>query len=101
MNGSLNTALKMLRKHAHIKAKDLAQDLEISAGYLSEIENGKKRPSSDLIARYAKVFGLKPSFFYLFVEELNNGKKITRLQGWAQEKMLDLMSRYTNNVDED
>jgi transcriptional regulator with XRE-family HTH domain len=45
----LNTA----RRASGLKAKDLAAKLGISAGYYSEIENGKKPPSGEIAKKLA------------------------------------------------
>ncbi|MFK2891690.1 helix-turn-helix domain-containing protein [Dyella flagellata] len=69
----LNQALRMAREFHRLTQADLAARLDISASYLSEIENGKKRPSLDILDGYARIFGVPASTFLLF-EERSNGK---------------------------
>jgi len=54
-----------------IPAKQLASKLGISAPYLSEIENNKKKPTLDLLTKYAEYFKIKPSTI-LFFDESNS-----------------------------
>ena len=50
--GMLGSSLRLIRKLYGETAKELANQLGISATYLSEIENGKKKVSLDLIQKY-------------------------------------------------
>ena len=52
----LDKALKLLRTSHNFNQKELAQKLEISSSYLSEIESGQKPPSLALLYRYGQVF---------------------------------------------
>ena len=64
----LGEALRLIRVFHDKKLVDLAKELDISPGYLSEIERGKsnKKPSLELINRYAQVFNTKPSVILFF-----------------------------------
>lgn len=46
----------------------LAEAAGVSASYLSEVERGIKRPSTDVVARVAEAFGMRPSEFLERVE---------------------------------
>lgn len=70
----INEALRLLRVFNDKKASDLAKELGISAAYLSEIEKGKKKPSIDIIEKYAKAFKTKPSAILFFSEKIPPGK---------------------------
>ena len=67
----LGDSLRLIRKMHSIPAKHLASKLGISATYLSEIENNKKKPTLDLIMKYAEYFRVKPSTI-LFFDESNS-----------------------------
>lgn len=68
----LGDSLRLIRKMHSIPAKQLASKLGISATYLSEIENGKKRPTLELITKYAEIFKVKPSTILFFDESLDD-----------------------------
>ncbi len=67
----LNRALRVTREFHKMTQATLANRLGISGSYLSEIENGKKRPSLDILEGYAKVFGVPASTFLIFEERSN------------------------------
>jgi len=68
---AIGEALRLIRIFHDKRSRELADDLGISASYLSEIEHGHKRPSLDLIAEYARVFRTTSSVILFFVEELD------------------------------
>lgn len=64
----LGYSLRLIRRLYGVTAKELAAQLSISATYLSEIENGKKKPSLELIRKYADFFHIKCSTILFFDE---------------------------------
>lgn len=57
MNHVFGKKIKKLRKDLNLTIDDVAKKIKISKGYLSEIENGKKRPPSDkMIRKFCKIF---------------------------------------------
>ena len=72
----IHEALRLIRVFHDLKQNELAEKLKISKSYLSEIENGIKKPSLDLIEKYSSVFKTKPSVILFFSEDLTeNGVK--------------------------
>ncbi len=67
----LGDSLKLIRKMHSIPAKQLAGKLGISATYLSEIENNRKKPTLDILLKYAECFQVKLSTI-LFFDEANS-----------------------------
>lgn len=68
----MGEALRLLRIFNGYKSAELAQLLNLSQSYVSELENGKKQPTMDVLDRYAKVFEMKKSTLLLFAESLEN-----------------------------
>lgn len=64
-------AIETLRATNNLTREEVARLASISYSYLSEIERGLKRPSSDIVARIARAFGMKGSAFLQYVEELS------------------------------
>lgn len=75
---SLNEALRLVRVFHDKKIKDLAIALGVSASYITDIEKGNKKPSLELVNKYAEVFSTTGSALLFFSEELardnTNGK---------------------------
>lgn len=57
----------------------LAVAAEVSPSYLSEVERGLKRPSTDVLAKLAGAFGMLPSQLLEFVEGATTGPKLAAL----------------------
>ena len=68
----IGEAMRLIRMIKGVKAKTMAAQLEISASYLSLIENGKKQPSIDILKKFASVVGVKLSQIMYFSEELTS-----------------------------
>lgn len=67
----LGEALRLIRVFHDCKTSELAKSLNISASYISEIENGKKNPSIEILKKYADHFETTPSAIMFFSEEIN------------------------------
>lgn len=67
----INRVLKLIRQFHRLSQTDLAQRLEISKPFLSQIESGKKRPTLELIERYAQEFQIPASTLMMFAEKLS------------------------------
>ena len=77
---TMGDALRLLRIFNGYKSAELAKKLELSQSYVSELENGKKQPTMEVLDKYAKVFEMKKSTLMLFAEslegeEIKNDKK--------------------------
>ena len=76
----MGEALRLLRIFNGYKSAELAKKLELSQSYVSELENGKKQPTMEVLDKYAKVIEMKKSTLMLFAEslegeEIKNDKK--------------------------
>ena len=65
---TMGEALRLLRIFNGYKSAELAKKLELSQSYVSELENGKKQPTMEVLDKYAKVFEMKKSTLMLFAE---------------------------------
>lgn len=92
----LNEALRLVRVFHDINQSQLAEKLEISRSYLSEIEAGKKAPSIELLDKYSDIFDIPPSSILLFSENLKSNafsekarvavaSKIIKIMNWLSE----------------
>ena len=89
----LEEALRMLRVFHDMNLSELSNDLGISVSYLCEIEKGRKRPSVELLNKYAKVFNTKPSVIMFFAESLteNDVSFKKKLKQSLREKIIKFM----------
>ncbi len=64
-------AFETLRASKNLSREEVATLAGISHSYLAEIERGLKRPSTDIVAKIARAFGMKGSSLLQYVEELS------------------------------
>lgn len=76
----IHTALRLTREFHRMKQVDLANKLQVSRSYLSEIESGSKTISVALLDKYSQVFNVPASTFLLFkdtvVEPMDKGQAV-------------------------
>lgn len=71
----ISEALRLMRVFHDLKQFELAEKLNISKSYLSEIESGVKSPTLDLLDKYSQEFDIPVSSILFFAEEIPNAKK--------------------------
>lgn len=100
----IGEALRLLRIFNGYKSAELAQKIEISQSYVSEIENNKKQPTMEILDKYAAIFDMKKSTLLLFAEsleddiEINSNKKQKVAQ--AGMKLLKILEKAGKLKDE-
>jgi len=93
----LNDAFRLIRLFHNKTQRELADKLDISISYLSELEAGNRRINFEIISKYSEVFNIPASSLLLFSEHLESGKitekmrvamakKITNILNWVAEK---------------
>lgn len=90
----LGETLKRLRGIYGYSAQELSECLGISKSYLSEIENGKKKASVELLQRYADLFGLRPSTLLRFSEDYEDAYNNNAAQAFITSLMSKLINSY-------
>ena len=68
----VNEVLRLLRVYNDLKASELAEKLNLSTSYISELESGKKKVSLD---RYSNFFEIPSSSILLMSESLDSNKQ--------------------------
>lgn len=100
----IGEALRLLRIFNGYKSAELAQKLEISQSYVSEIENSKKQPTMEILDKYASVFDMKKSTLLLFAESLEEDSSIQKSQkqrvALAGMKLLKILEKVGKLEDE-
>ncbi len=97
MRSMLNKALRLIRVFHDKNQSQLADELDISKSYLSEIESGNKNVSIELLSKYGEIFSIAPSSLLLFSEKLESNdfsektrvvvaKKIIKMLEWIAAK---------------
>ena len=74
----------------------MSELLGISSSYLSEIENGKKKVSMDLLDRYSELFGLRVSTLVRFSEDYEDAELNNAGQKFITSLMSKVIEAYSN-----
>lgn len=99
--------IQLLRQRHNLTQKELAEIINSSQNYLSDVETGKKRPSLDYYITIANYF--KVSLDQLFADELSMKKNIiidsvVLKMGYMSDKeqklVLDMVESIQKYVDE-
>ncbi len=92
----LGNTLKRLRGIYGYSAKEMSELLGISSSYLSEIENGKKKVSMNLLDRYSELFGLRVSTLVRFSEDYEDAELNNAGQKFITSLMSKVIEAYSN-----
>lgn len=92
----LGNTLKRLRGIYGYSAKEMSELLGISNSYLSEIENGKKKVSMDLLERYSELLGLRVSTLVRFSEDYEDAELNSAGQKFITSLMSKVIEAYSN-----
>lgn len=100
----IGEALRLLRIFNGYKSAELAEKLEISQSYVSEMENNKKQPTMDILDKYAAIFDMKKSTLLLFAESLEEDEQIQSNKkqkvAFAGMKLLKILEKVGKLEDE-
>ena len=88
----INKRIAMVRKEKHLTQKEFALYLKVSQGYLSEVENGKGKPSIEMLTGIHNCFNdINPDWLLsgkgrMYREEkLETEKQPKWLTNWWQQ----------------
>ena len=95
----LHSALKATREFHRLRLTDLADRIGISKSYLSQIENGKKPVTLEIIEKYSQCFDIPASSLMFFAEHIDD----TNIQGKFKKmfagKILKIME-WINSIED-
>ncbi|BCM85130.1 helix-turn-helix domain-containing protein [Methylobacterium indicum] len=87
----LNEALRLIRVYHDLRQSEAATKIGISKSYLSEIEKGSKKPTLDLVEKYATAFDVPVSSIMFFSENMNKEGSYEKARGFVAAKIISLM----------
>lgn len=98
--------IRNIRKQLHMKQKELANNLNISSGYLSEIEAGKKSPGLEVVDSLLQKYNVNPAYlltgmgdYFLNMKENKNEEQQTfTKKGDIYNAAIDEMLWYFKNI---
>lgn len=85
-------ALKLIRQYHRLSQAELASRLDLSRSFVSELEkDGGKKPSLDVLERYANYFKIPVSSLLLFAEKSECAGSADRFRISAADKVLRML----------
>lgn len=84
-------ALRLVRVFHDMNQTKLAERLGISKSYLSEIENGKKSPTLELLQKYAEAFNMPLSSLLFFAENVSNPSRSDTVRAAIAGKAIKML----------
>ena len=85
-------ALKLIRQYHRLSQVELAELLGLSKSFVSEIEkDGGKKPSIDVLERYANHFKIPLSSLLLFAERTGAKNIYERSRVYTADKVLKML----------
>ena len=67
--GKIGSVLKLLRIANNLSVKELAERMDVSTTYITEVEANNKNPSLNTLTKYSNALGVSRSAILYFDEE--------------------------------
>jgi transcriptional regulator with XRE-family HTH domain len=99
----LKEALRLVRVFHDLNKSEVASRVGLSKSYISELENGDKKVSLEVLEKYATAFNIPMSSLMLFAEQTAAGKHVDKSQALVADKtvkMLDWIATITADDNE-
>ena len=76
----------MLRKQRGLAQEQFANEAEIDRRYMSDIENGKRNISIDVIERLANCLGINVSELFSIAENIDSARTLDEIKEWLCDR---------------
>ena len=94
----IGDVLKRTRAIYGYRANEMCTMLGISASYLSEIENNKKKPSLEILEKYAEIYGIRLSSLILLSENIDEAEQTGKGPAMIRNMMMHLIQGMSKSV---
>lgn len=82
----LGKSIIQLRKQRGLAQEQFANEAEIDRRYMSDIENGKRNISIDVIERLANCLGINVSDLFSIAENIDSARTLDEIKEWLCDR---------------
>lgn len=87
---SLGKVLRLLKIARGLSSRELAEKMNVSSTFISEVESDSKKPSLEMLSKYSAALGVRSSTILYFDEEMSGKKyKYTQLLYEILKKIIE------------
>jgi transcriptional regulator with XRE-family HTH domain len=97
----LHDALRLLRKFDDRSQTEMAVALGVSKSWISQIEAGNRRPTLELLEKYADVLKVPMSSILFFAEQMKDDSVSERVRVRVASKVLHAMKYIATRASDD
>ncbi|HVJ42669.1 MAG TPA: helix-turn-helix transcriptional regulator [Dongiaceae bacterium] len=87
----LNNALRLVRQFHRLSVTEVAERLNVSKSYISEIERDRKNVTIDLLQKYSDAFNIPASSLMLFAEKSGNPDFPENTRVFVADKVIKML----------
>ncbi|CAK0743943.1 XRE family transcriptional regulator [Azospirillaceae bacterium] len=87
----INKALRLIRVYHDLNQADTAERVGLSKSYVSEIENGYKKVTMEVLSKYSIAFSIPMSSLMLFAEKAEDGRFSQDARTYIADKALKML----------
>lgn len=87
----IHQALRLIRVFNDMKQFEVAEKMGLSKSHISELENGNRRPSYEVLEKYSDVFGIPISSILFFSENLEDNSTKQTVKNYISKKILKFL----------
>lgn len=87
----IHKALRLVRIYHDWSRTDVAERVGLSKSYISEIENGHKKVTMEVLERYSKAFDIPMSSLLLFAERAGDGHHVETIRSFVADKAIKML----------
>ena len=87
----INRALKITRAFHNLSLAEAAERVGLSKSYISELENGKKNVSMEVLIKYSDGFSIPMSSLMIFAEKLDENNRSRTVRNYVAVRVLKML----------
>ena len=97
MDSDLGAKVKKLRISQGLTQEDVAKALDVTPGYISNVENGRNLMTLRMLSYYAELTGVSLDYLAGSVDDNEIMQLVSKLDSDTKEKLISTLRIWINN----